>query len=111
MKDLPHHMQKLNRRVIRSMHREQTEEETFDSGIPFAQTPRQEKKQAKAMRAKDHESHTPIPLTPDEQNKKMAKRVPIFFDRNHLKPKTTRPTRKKTARITKAKKSTRQRRK
>jgi len=95
MKDLPHHIKKLNRRVIRSEHREEMED---DYTPPRKQTPRQIKKQAKAKITKQRNSRTPIPLTPDERNKKMAKRVPVF-ERNDAKPKTTKRTRKKTPRI------------
>jgi hypothetical protein len=99
MKDLPHHIKKLNRRVIRSNHREEMEEEAFDLlAPPRKQTERQVKKQAKAKIRKERLSRAPTPLTPEEQNKKMAKRVPIF-DRNKAKPRVAKPTKKKTPRI------------
>lgn len=102
MKDLPHHMKKLNRRVIRSEHREEAAEEAETFSLfspPRKQTPEQVKKQAKAQIRKERLSRTPTPLTPDEKNKKMNARVPEFERNNKARPKTTKPTRKKTPRI------------
>lgn len=102
MKDLAHHMKKLNRRIIRSEHREEQAEEAYELARyspPRKQTPRQIKKQAKAKLTKARNARTPTPLTPDEKNKKMAKRVPVFDRTNDAKPKRTKPTRKKTPRI------------
>ncbi len=112
MKDLPHHMKKLNRRIVRSAHREELAEEEYDqviaapspaSPVQVALAPphrpkRQVKKQAKAKVKKARKARTPAPPTPEERNKKMAKRVPIF-DRNKAKPKKTKATRKKTPRL------------
>lgn len=101
MKDLPHHMKKLNRQVIRSLHREEMDEETYTlmfSSMPRKQTEKQIKKQAKAKLTKTRKERTPTPLNPEERNKKMAKRVPIF-DRNKAKPKAAKPSHKKTPRI------------
>lgn len=101
MKDLPHHIKKLNRQVIRSEHREEMEDEAYSLIVPSPpkkQTQRQIKKQAKEQMTKSRELRTPTPLNPEERNKKMAKRVPIF-DRNNAKPKTAKPSRKKTPRI------------
>jgi hypothetical protein len=99
MKDLPHHMKKLNRRVIRSEHREEMDEEAFNMiSPPRKQTVKQVKKQAKAKLTKARNARTPTPLTPEERNKKMAKRVPVF-DQNKGKLRTPKPSRKKTPRI------------
>lgn len=102
MKDLPHHIKKLNRRVIRSTHREEMGEEAYSSQMPSPppqkQTVRQLKKQAKNKMKQERLSRTPSPLTPEEQNKKMSKRVPIF-DRFEAAPRFTKPTKKKTPRI------------
>ncbi len=93
MKDLPHHMKKLNRRVIRSMHREEMLEEQPE--IPFeAQTVRQKRKKAKIQMRQETLSRTPTKASSDERNKKMKKRVPIF-DRNNAAPKHARATKKK----------------
>lgn len=110
MKDLPHHMQKLNRRVIRDANREDHHEEVFELNAdlnlpPRSMPPAQLKKQGKIRRAKQRNEHIPIAKTPDEQNKLIAKRNPVFFSKNHQKPKTTRATRKKTPRMTKGRKA------
>ena len=92
MKDLPHHIKKLNRRVIRSAHREELAEEEYEiSGQPWSQTKRQVKKQAKQKIKEEKLARTPHPPTPEERNQKMKHRVPIF-DRNNAKPKSARPT-------------------
>lgn len=101
MKDLPHHIKKLNRRVIRSIHREEMEEEQYDLTPPIPprkQTARQIKKQAKEKVKKEKIARAPTPLSPEERNRKMKKRVPIF-DRNNAKPKAAKPSQKKTPRI------------
>ena len=98
MKDLPHHMKKLNRRVIRSEHREELDDESFILSTPRKQTLRQVKKQAKAQMKKTRNARTPTPLNPEERNQKMAGRVPVF-DQNKARPKISKPSRKKTPRI------------
>jgi hypothetical protein len=101
MKDLPHHMKKLNRLIIRSEHREEMEDEAYSMmapSLPRKQTPRQIKKQAKAKLTKSRKMRTPTPLNPEERNKKMRKRVPVF-DQNKPGQKIAKPTRKKTPRI------------
>jgi hypothetical protein len=99
MKDLPHHMKKLNRRVIRSIHREEMEEESLPDIPPRKQTERQRKKQAKKKMKDERLGHVPSDLSPEERNRKMKNRVPIF-DRNSAAPKRgARSTKKKTPRI------------
>ena len=102
MKDIPHHMKKLNRRVIRSAHREEMEETVWNPTIfespPRKQTLSEEKKIAKAKLRKTRASRAPIHLTEEERNRKMKHRVPIF-DRNNAAPKKAKPSRKKTPRI------------
>lgn len=110
MKDLPHHMQKLNRRVIRDANREDHNEEVFelnaDPNLPQrSMPPEQIRKQEKIRQAKASNEHVPISKTPDERNKLMSERTPVFFSKNHQKPKTTRASRKKTPRITKGRKA------
>ena len=97
MKDLPHHIKKLNRRVVRSIHREETEEEAYDT-TPRKQTMAEEKKIAKRALTKKRNDRTPIHLTPEERNREMKFRTPIF-DRENAKPRFAKPTRKKTPRI------------
>jgi hypothetical protein len=99
MKDLPHHMNKLNRKVIRAEHREEGVIEKDSPTAPRPQTEHQIKKQAKAQITKTRNARVPIHLTEEEKNKKMGERVPIFDSLNHSHPKTTRKTRKKTPRI------------
>lgn len=98
MKDLPHHMKKLNSKVIRSARRENLEEELPD--IPsWHESEREQKKIAKrAMRA-ERNKKAPMEKTPEERNIEMKRgRVPIF-DRNNAKPKHARSSKKKTPRI------------
>lgn len=102
MKDPAHHMKKLNRRVIRSEHREEMNEEAYELELPSPprkQTDRQVKKQAKSKLKKDRKARTPALLTPEEKNKKMAKRVPVFDRINDARPKRSKASRKKTPRI------------
>lgn len=105
MKDLPHHLKKLNRQIIRSLHREELDEEAYSlemsmpSPYDWERTQRQIKKQAKARMRKERLSRTATPLTPEEREKKMSHRVPIFDRTNHAMPKMAKPTRKKTPRI------------
>ncbi len=101
MKDIAHHIKKLNRQIVRSAHREELEEEAFDLAmppLPRKQTIQQVKKQAKAKLTKARKARTPTSLTPEQKNKKMAKRVPVF-DQNKGKRKIAKKTRKKTPRI------------
>jgi hypothetical protein len=100
MKDLPHHMKKLNRRVIRSSLREPEEELPENMpGLPPFQKSEEEKRKIEKREMRDlTTSRTPIHDTPDERNRKMKRRVPVF-DRNNAVPKRARPTKKKTPRI------------
>ena len=103
MKDLPHHIKKLNRRVIRSKHREECSEEAYrsidEAILSHRKTEWQEKKQAKVQIRKERKQRVPAPPTVDEKNQKMKHRVPVFFDKNHQTTRTTKPTRKKTPRL------------
>jgi hypothetical protein len=103
MKDLPHHMKKLNRQIVRSAHREELDEENWSQPASLyarKQTPSQLKKQAKAKLTKTRNARVPTPLTPEERNRKMKHRVPIFDRLNNAKPKQgARKTAKKTPRI------------
>jgi hypothetical protein len=99
MKDLPHHIKKLNRRVIRSMHREEMEEELPE--VPtFPESDRQRKKKAKIRMRDETRAKPSSDLTPDQRNKIMKKgRVPVFDRTNNAKPKHARSSKKKTPRI------------
>ena len=103
MKDLPHHIKKLNRRVLRSIRHEMEEEADYEETMPsppnWKPTERQIKKQAKIKERDEREQRAPVHLSIAEKNRKMKHRVPVF-DRNskaHLK--TAKPTQKKTPRI------------
>src|SRR3990167_4732072 len=98
MKDLPHHIKKLNRRMIRSVRRDMLEEELPE--IPtYEETKRQARKKEKIRMRQEREEHVPIKKNIDERNQEMKKgRTPVF-DRNTALPKSTKPTRKKTPRI------------
>jgi hypothetical protein len=99
MKDLPHHIKKLNRRVIRSARREEVEETLPD--IPAwpdskAERRKKEKREMKAAR----EAHIPSNKSPEERNREMKNgRVPVFAWDNKGKVKHTRATKKKTPKI------------
>jgi hypothetical protein len=106
MKDLPHHMKKLNRRIIRSEHREELEDENHLSSLPNPPQPKsrpraQIRKLTKAKMKKTTKARTPTPLTPQERNKRMKKRVPIFDRTSKVKvaKQGARATKKKTPRI------------
>lgn len=99
MKDLPHHIKKLNRRVIRSMHREEMQQEALPEVPTREVTKSQQKKKAKKKLRDEHLAHVPTDPTPEEKNKKMKKRVPIFDYNNHPSSKGTRSTHKKTPRF------------
>jgi len=96
MKDLPHHMKKLNRRVIRSNLRDKEEE--LPGLPPFRESEEEARKMEKRKMRNDVSSRTPIHDTEEERNRKMKHRVPIF-DRNNAEPKRARPSKKKTPRI------------
>lgn len=102
MKDLPHHIKKLNRHVIRSLHREELEEEAYDLLTPPPPqkrlTAKQAKKQAKEREKQKRQTRAPNPPTLEEKNKKMKHRVPIF-DRNSQSPKRAKASQKKKPRI------------
>lgn len=99
MKDLPHHMNKLNRRVIRSSLREKTAEETETPVLPPFHDSREETRKKEKLKMRDEtRSHTPIHDSVEERNQKMKHRVPVF-DRNNALPKVMKPTKKKTPKI------------
>ena len=103
MKDLSHHLKKLNRRIIRSFHREELEEAGFEENLPSLpvqkETPREMKKIKTRAVLKERMERTPIHLTQEERNREMKKRVPIFDRTNNAQPRHTKASRKKTPRI------------
>lgn len=98
MKDLPHHMKKLNRNIIRSMHREEAAAELPE--IPtWPVNAKQKRKKAKIKMRDAVRAHIPSNPTVDERNKIMKRgRVPVF-DRNNAAPKHAAPSKKKSPRI------------
>lgn len=103
MKDLPHHLKKLNRKILRSFHREELENEGFVESLPpipvREQTEREMKKIKKRAHLKEREERIPVHLTEEERNRKMKKRVPVFDRINHAKPRFSKPSQKKMPKI------------
>lgn len=103
MKDLPHHIKKLNRRIIRSIHHLEEEEANFDSRMPsppaWKETASSARKKTKAKLRKERESRPPVHKSAEERNWEMKHRVPVFDRTSHPRPKAARPTHKKTPRI------------
>ena len=98
MKDVPHHMSRLNRKVVRSSQREEIEEEFFN---PWAKpkTAAQQKKQTKAQISKVKAKAPHTPLTAEEKNRRMQERTPVFDRWNNPRARGMKATRKKTPRI------------
>lgn len=103
MKSLPHHIKKLNRKVIRSAQREEAqgneEVELYKIASPPVQRSKEEtRKLAKRAMKAEALHRTPLHDSEEERNWKMKHRVPIF-DRNNAAPRKTKPTQKKTPRL------------
>jgi hypothetical protein len=98
MKDLPHHMKKLNRRVIRSVHREEAAEAEMPEIPNWKPTKQSLKKKAKIQMRDKTLGRAPTSKTESERNWEMKKRVPVF-DQNNGTRKIAKPTKKKTPRI------------
>jgi len=97
MKDLPHHIKKLNRNIIRSMHREMAGEMPEIPNWPESES--QKRKKMKIRMRDETRAHPSSDLTPAERNKIMKTgRVPIF-EKNNAAPKHNPASRKKTPRI------------
>jgi hypothetical protein len=100
MKDLPHHMKKLNRRIIRSEHRLEMEgllegEENMPAQVPQVERPKEQlRKQEKSGMRKETRSQTQNPPTEDARNREMKKRVPIFDPMSHQPKQSTKPKKK-----------------
>jgi len=105
MKDLPHHMKKLNRRVIRSENRlMESELERIEESLMLIQEPRiqrpkeQIRKQIKSKMRKDTLAHTPEHPTAEQRNRQMKHRVPVFDRLSHPRPKVGAKPKKKAPR-------------
>jgi hypothetical protein len=95
MKDLPHHMKKLNKKVLRSVRRENLEE-TLPDLPPRPDSKAEQRKKAKREMKAERDARVPLEKSPEERNRQMKKgRVPVF-DRNNAAPKHARPSKKKT---------------
>lgn len=82
MRQLPHHIKKLNRRVERSAHREEMEEE-FQAAFRKPMTEKQKKKQAKEAKKQEKLNRPLYPKTPDEKNELRKHRTPQTRDRQN----------------------------
>lgn len=99
MRDLPHHIKKLNSKVIRSMRRE-ANENVLPEMPEWPATKQEQRKKEKVQIKSRRAAHIPSDLEPEERNKIMRKgRVPVFDRINNAKPKGTRRSKKKTPRI------------
>lgn len=84
MKDIPHHIQKIIRQTVRSQHREEVAEGLYNEPrFRLEETTKQKRKQMKQQIKNERLAHTPSPLSPEEQNKKMQKRIPRFRPISH----------------------------
>lgn len=103
MKDLPHHIKKLNRNVIRSVHRLEKEEEDYEELLPSPPSRVPPSKEAKRKHVKqemraEREAHIPTHPTEEERNQKMKHRVPQI-ERNDAPPKHAKQSKKKRPKI------------
>ncbi len=87
MKDLPHHIKKLVRKITRSYRREEMENTSWEAELKKPQTIKQQKKQAKKARKEEKENRLPHPKEPEERNKEMKKRTPEIRDRDSKTPR------------------------
>ncbi len=91
MKDLPHHIKKLNRKIIRSANRENHEEEQEilkeEESAHRPKAPSQKKKQAKQEKREAKDKRLPHPETPEEKNHTEKHRTPVRKPRSHQPPK------------------------
>jgi hypothetical protein len=103
MKDLPHHMKKLNRQIVRSVHHEKMADANFENKLPsppnWKPTEAQIKKQAKEKVIKERQNRKPIHKTEEERNWEMKHRTPIFDRTSHPRPKETKASHKKRPKI------------
>jgi hypothetical protein len=98
MKDLPHHIKKLNRSILRSMRKLEVEDLLPD--LPtWPDSERQKKKKAK-IRMRNETNNRPVVKKSEEERNQIQKkgRVPVF-DRQNAEPKHARSSKKKTPKI------------
>lgn len=97
MKDLPHHIKKMNRRVVRDARREELSE-TLPDLPTWPESERQLKKKAKIRARLDAEYREHPHKSLEERNQELRHRNPVF-DHHHTEPKHAKPTKKKTPKI------------
>lgn len=89
MKDLPHHLKKLNTRILRSERRAENEENNYNAYIEAIEkeifkrneSVKQRKKKEKLTHRKEYKTENLSHLGPEEK-----KRVPRFRERSHRPP-------------------------
>ena len=107
MKDLPHHLKKLQRREIRSEHRLEREDGDYLTSLPelppHAKRPASQlRKQEKIRMRQKTSGRTPTPATPEARAKhEKTGRVPIFdkLSHPHSQKVGARPSKKKKPKI------------
>lgn len=91
MKDLPHHIKKLNRKIIRSANRENHKEEQEllieEESSHRSKASSQKKKKAKQAKKAQEEKRVPHPETPETKNEMEKHRTPVRKPRSHQPPK------------------------
>lgn len=96
MKDLPHHVKKLNRKVIRSMHREEVQEKEMLNIPTWTESKEEKRKKNKRAQKAERKSHVASHKSPEERNKEMKSgRVPVI-EKNNATPTHNPPSRKKS---------------
>jgi hypothetical protein len=87
MKDVPHHMMKFMRKVIKkNIASEEEEEEAGEELLKEQAVPpskKQNRKKKKEAIKQTREARIPSDLTPEEKNKEFKKRTPIIRERSH----------------------------
>ncbi len=86
MRDLPHHLKKLNRNVVRSAHREEMEEDFFNEAYRREMTVKQAKKQKKELKKQENKGRVFHLQTTEEQNDLRKHRTPQTRDRPRKAP-------------------------
>lgn len=96
MKDLPHHVKKLNHKVIRSAHQEEMQGKEMPEIPNWADSKKTKRKKAKQAQKEERKSHIASHKSPEERNKEMKSgRVPVI-EKNNATPPHNPPSRKKS---------------
>ena len=85
MKDVPHHMKKLNKKVLRSENGKEVEQEEglLQASLRKEDSEKQKKKKEKIERRKQAFEKAPPLLSEEDKNEKMKHRTPIKKERSH----------------------------